>query len=508
LILTYDEKYNLEAYKRAAMFFQLHEVPITDIFLDNEASDEVRAYLKTLGTVRFAPPRQHRTNKAERAIRTWKNHFISTLFTSDPDFPLDLMDHYVEQAEITVNLLRASAVTPCISAYQQVCGVYDYCAHPFAPLGTKVVAFESPAQRQTWAAHGVEGWYIGPALDHYRCFSIYINHTHAVRITDTVAWHPVAYVMPDVNGIEAMAILAKELVTTLKALHDTPPTWFISGHPSTDQISTSTHEALSLLRDIFPTSTTSGGSQRVQLPADVTPLDHGSQRVITDAPLPNPNTTMMPQRPRTRNQCRAAHNQLYFLRRLQEEAHRDDRMTTAGTSYGRSLYPMRHTCPVDFRRLFTAVDMDTAGAVLKYKAALKTDDKDHWESAACDEFRRLITSGTGKFISHSALPRNRKASYYNPVIKSKTDRTTGIRTFRVRGTFGGDLLTLTDYPGEVTANTADLTTIKILLNATISDPTSDWSTFDIKDYYLNTPLQCLAAISLYFSSYILAIRYN
>jgi hypothetical protein len=144
----------LGAYKRAAMFFQQHEVPITDIFLDNEASDEVRAYLKTLGTVRFAPPRQHRTNKAERAIRTWKNHFISTLFTSDPDFPLDLMDHYVEQAKITVNLLRA-----CISAYQQVCGVYDYCAHPFAPLGTKVVAFESPAQRQTWAVHGVEGRY-------------------------------------------------------------------------------------------------------------------------------------------------------------------------------------------------------------------------------------------------------------------------------------------------------------------------------------------------------------
>ncbi len=118
---------------------------------------------------------------------------------------------------------------------------------------------------------------------------------------------------------------------------------------------------------------------------------------------------------------------------------------------------MRHTCPVDFRRLFTAVDMDTSGAVLKYKAALKTDDKDHWKSAACDEFLRLITSGTGKFISHSALPRNRKASYYNPVIKSTTDKTTGIRTFSVRGTFGGDLLT--DYPGAVTANTADLTTI-------------------------------------------------
>jgi hypothetical protein len=96
--------------------------------------------------------------------------------------------------------------------------------------------------------------------------------------------------------------------------------------------------------------------------------------------------------------------------------------------------------------------MDTTGTVLKYKAALKTDDRVHWEAAACDEFRRLITSGTGKFIPHQALPRARRASYYNPVIKSKTDKATGARTFRVRGTFGGDLLD--DYPGDVTANTA------------------------------------------------------
>jgi hypothetical protein len=58
----------LAAYQRAAMFFSQNGVPITDMFLDNEASDEVRAYLKTLGTLRFVPPRQHRANKAERAI--------------------------------------------------------------------------------------------------------------------------------------------------------------------------------------------------------------------------------------------------------------------------------------------------------------------------------------------------------------------------------------------------------------------------------------------------------
>jgi hypothetical protein len=480
----------LAAYQRAATFFSQNDVSITDMFLDNEASDEVRVYLRTLGTLRFVPPRQHRVNKAERAIRTWKNHFISTLFTSDPDFPLDLMDHFVDQAEITVNLLRASAVTPCISAYQQVRGVYDYCAHPFAPLGTKVVVFESPTQRQTWAAHGVEGWYIGPALDHYRCFTVYVNHTNSVRITDTVAWHPVAYVMPDASGIEAMTVLTEELIGTLKSLRDTPPTWFTSGQPSTSPISTAMHEALSLLRDIFPNSTTSGGSQRVQLPVHLNPLDHGSERVLpalvsppSEPPLPV-HSAELPLQTRTRGQRRVARKQLYLL--SQEDYHSAGQLTNTANLFCRSLYPMRPQCPDNYHRLFTSVDMDTAGFVLKYKAALRTVDKERWEAAACDELRRLITSGTGKFISHQALPRTRRASYYNPVIKSKTDQLTGERTFRVRGTFGGNLLV--DYPGDVTANTADLTTIKVLLNATISDPSSSWSTLDIKDYYLNTPL--------------------
>lgn len=55
----------------------------------------------------------------------------------------------------------------------------------------------------------------------------------------------------------------------------------------------------------------------------------------------------------------------------------------------------------------------------------------------------------------------------------------------MRGTIGGNLI---DYNGAVAANTADLTTIKILLNSIVSDETSDWMTLDIKDFYLNTPL--------------------
>jgi hypothetical protein len=136
-------------------------------------------------------------------------------------------------------------------------------------------------------------------------------------------------------------------------------------------------------------------------------------------------------------------------------------------------------------RAMTAVDMDTAGKVLKYRAALKTSDKDNWEAAACTELRRLLASGTGRFIKHAELPKFRRPAYYNPVIKSKLEPGSVQREYRVRGTYGN---LCTDYPGDLTANTADLTTIKVLLNATISEPESCFSTLDIKDYYLGTPL--------------------
>jgi hypothetical protein len=75
--------------------------------LDNEAS----AALKNLFTVndiayQLLPHHCHRRNAAERAIRTFKEHFVAGLSSVDPAFPLHLWDRLLPQAEITLNLLR------------------------------------------------------------------------------------------------------------------------------------------------------------------------------------------------------------------------------------------------------------------------------------------------------------------------------------------------------------------------------------------------------------------
>ena len=65
----------------------------------------------------LVPPHHHRNNLAERAIQTWKNHFKAGLATVDPNFPLSEWDRSIDQANITLNLLRVSRSNPRLSAY-------------------------------------------------------------------------------------------------------------------------------------------------------------------------------------------------------------------------------------------------------------------------------------------------------------------------------------------------------------------------------------------------------
>jgi hypothetical protein len=50
---------------------------------------------------------------------------------------------------------------------------------------------------------------------------------------------------------------------------------------------------------------------------------------------------------------------------------------------------------------------------------------------------------------------------------------------------GGDRV---HYPGDAGTPTADLLTVKLLNNSTISTPNTKYMTMDIKDFYLNTPM--------------------
>jgi hypothetical protein len=94
--------------------------------LDNEVSLALRNYLTKQGiNYQLAPPHISRRNNTERAIHTFKNHFIDGLCSVDPNFPLKLWDTLFPQATITLNLLRKSRINPRMSAYAQLDGHFD-----------------------------------------------------------------------------------------------------------------------------------------------------------------------------------------------------------------------------------------------------------------------------------------------------------------------------------------------------------------------------------------------
>jgi hypothetical protein len=168
-------------------------------------------------------PHCHRTNAAERAIRTFKEHFKAGLATVDPDFPVHLWDRLLPQAEITLNLLRASRLHPQLSTAVHYYVLIDSNKTAFGPPGCKIIAHEKPAQRCTWEAHGQPGWSLGPAMKHYRCQNVYITATASERIVDTLEFSPHNSPMPQISSTDRILMAAQDMTDALKHSHPDVP---------------------------------------------------------------------------------------------------------------------------------------------------------------------------------------------------------------------------------------------------------------------------------------------
>jgi hypothetical protein len=86
----------------AGIFPKLH-------ILDNECSADMKKTIKSNKMdFQLVPPHDHRRNLAEKAIQTFKDHFVAILCGADKSFPLHLWDRLLPQAEHTLNMLRPS----------------------------------------------------------------------------------------------------------------------------------------------------------------------------------------------------------------------------------------------------------------------------------------------------------------------------------------------------------------------------------------------------------------
>jgi hypothetical protein len=113
--------------------------------LDNEASTIFKSFLRAQQIdYQLTPPGMHHRNAAERAICTWKNHFIAGLSSLNPRFPLRFWCQLLPQSAFTLNLLCQSLLNPRLSGYAQLHGPFDINPTPLAPPDTKPSSSMAP----------------------------------------------------------------------------------------------------------------------------------------------------------------------------------------------------------------------------------------------------------------------------------------------------------------------------------------------------------------------------
>ena len=522
--------------------------------LDNECSAILKEFLSAEDIdFQLVPPHVHRRNAAERAIRTFKNHFIAGLCSVDKNFPLHLWDRLLPQALITLNLLRSSRLHPQLSAWAQFNGLFDFNKTPLAPPGIRVLVHEKPAQRTTWSPHALDGWYTGPALDSYRCHRVWIWETRLERICDTISWFPTKVTMPlassndiilaslldltnaisNPSASSPLAPLADSHVAALQLLTKLL-TGLATPAPALAPLASPTSPAPALrvpspaspspapalvvpspaspspapaLRVPSPINASPTPALRVPSPSPAVPSPSLPATSPNDSPpasSPTDSTSPPPSLPPATYENSTG---IQGRRRRRAKKPRQVRATTRTSPRNR---PATRSNPS--RRLHSAASATLAnddlpfhphlalhgnafnpdtGQIAEYKELSTCSEGALWRASCADEIGRLchghganMPTGTETmvFIPVSGVPKGTKATYLRIVAAFRPEKA---NPRRVRFTVGGDRVY---YDGDVSTKTADLTTVKTVINSVISTPNGKFVTADLKDFYLETPM--------------------
>jgi hypothetical protein len=155
--------------------------------MDNEASVAFQGAVATNKCkLQLVPPHVHRRNATERAIRTFKDHFLAILAGTPLSFPANQWDLLIPQAELTLNLLRPTPNATATSAWEALFGKFNFDVTPLGPAGCCVQLHNKPSLCQNWDFPVQDGFYVGPALQHYCCYWVLTKESRAVIISDAV----------------------------------------------------------------------------------------------------------------------------------------------------------------------------------------------------------------------------------------------------------------------------------------------------------------------------------
>ena len=501
--------------------------------LDNEISDAMKNLIRNQHhmELELVPPGCHRRNAAEVAIRNFKAHFLSILAGVSDDFPKQLWDRLLPQAEITVNLLRQSNATPTVSAYAHMSGPFDYNKMPLAPMGCNVQVHEKTDKRGTWAFHSVDGWYLATSPEHYRTHKCHIKSTKSERYSDTVSFQHKHITNPTVSPHDKVMKAIADCSNTIKGL---------GNHDATAEM----HDLQQIVKNTSPTldehcnpvsipvaprvDNDAADNDSVRITRSMTQgipeprvahhktLTAASPRVVTTPASRTrriksrrrrsvPPQTTPPTAPasNTRSRTKAAAQQKAHLAAPPAKGTRASKRLTLVQRQALQTTPAKRTSKMrkrlnklesEVHRALAVMDAQT-GQMLNYRQLMRhPDHKGPWSLSSANEFGRLANgvggriknpTNTIKFIHKHEVPRDRRkdVTYGQFVCTVRPEKAESNRT---RFTVGGDRI---NYPGEVATPTADMLVAKLLFNSVISTKDAKFMTLDISNFYLMTPLK-------------------
>ena len=482
-------------------------------------------------TIQRVPPHNHRRNAAERAIQTFKNHFIAGLATADPKYPMREWDRLIPQAVLTLNIMRECRINPKISAYAYLFGQFDFNATPLAPPGTRVIAHEKPQQRGTWDPHGVNGWYVGPALEHYRCITCYIPSTGKERVVDTVQWFPHVVPIPAASTDDYLRQAVADIIALLNTRQQHPT---LAINPTTEQIVRQVAELLQRATPHPPTIELPAAADDIPKvgedpsnanPVSVSRVETNANPVSVPRVETNENTMPVPrvqapanviqskQTPIVAPRVVAAPNVLQLPRAMKNNnKQRNDQQHPPWTplhQLHRHRPPQQHFRTIQQQLQHLQPQQQHCNHVFHPDTGKKqtirklmgnsTSEAEVWTKACANEFGRLMNgvgdrvagTNTMRVVHKANIPRDRNVTYANFVCDLRPNKP---EKHRVRMCVGGDRLT---YPGSPSSPAAGMTEVKLLINSTISTKGAKFATCDIKDFYLNTPMERFEYIKIH-----------
>ena len=522
---TKGDKHRIEAYNSIMSRLKARGHKVDLQILDNEVSAEYKRVIEEEWHAKYqlVPPEVHRRNIAERAIRTFKDHFLAILAGVASNFPGYLWDHLLEQAEITVNLLRQATLNPRISAWEYFNGPFDYNVTPLGPLGSRVIIHNKAGSRRSWDFRGVEGWSIGPAMVHYRCTKACKATTKAIVISDTVEYIHDYLTQPTLtpedritHGLNLLSCALKEApaascnaqLDAIKNIQELFGQWKTKSPAEND------NESSPRVSELHQQSEGSDNNvhqiDKEKIPTVVNGRRELVRQGIPDTAmtqqLPPPRvatTSVEPQAPPNNNApvvptpIQQSENQpiAHRTRSRQPLANITNIITPARAAQRR--FPLA----ILTKWAMPVLNEDT-GQMMNYRQLLQHPSFSKvWNKSGSNEFGRLLqgigsgdqgikmnqrVAGTDTFkvIHYEDIPvdRRKDITYTSFVCEYKPNKEEKERT---RVCIMGTRIVV---PYDIGTPTGSLELTKLMINSVLSREGARFACFDIKNFYLGTPL--------------------